>query len=181
MTKRTIQIFLRYLPAVAFIGLWIAYMHMQARPSPDCPAKLSRLGDAIVQYANDNRDAFPPSAADLIVPGRMYVAQSYFRCPKADSRAVPPQSIATDGRMDYLYVYWPDGLKTPRDYPVMYDRRLSNHGGRGIYVLRIEEVVIRSREDRPEVMWDENATWLKKFAKEHPEFDIPLPDDLEDK
>ena len=27
--------------------------------------------------------------------------------------------------------------------------------------------------------WDENAEWLKNFAKEHPEYDIPLPEDVE--
>ena len=34
-------------------------------------------------------------------------------------------------------------------------------------------------EFRPRTIWDENVEWLKKFAGDHPEYDIPLPEDVE--
>lgn len=70
---------------------------------------------------------------------------------------------------DYTYVYWPSGRTgTPPDYPLMYDRRLSNHQGKGINIVTVGK----------KVFWDRNSKWLRKFAQGHPEFNIPLPEDL---
>jgi len=69
---------------------------------------------------------------------------------------------------DYIYVPWTNGFDAPAHYPLIYDRKLANHGGKGINVFTV----------RGEPLWDGNAEWLQKFAREHPDLDIPLPDDL---
>jgi hypothetical protein len=79
--------------------------------------------------------------------------------------------------MDYTYVYWPEGTNTPITYPLLYDRRLSNHAGRGINVLLVQGT--HHRKGAPgTILWDPEADWLKGFAREHPEFNIKLPEDV---
>ena len=81
--------------------------------------------------------------------------------------------------MDYFYVYWPSVTGVYTNYPLMYDRRLSNHGGKGINVLLVD-VVNRYEGIRGPTFWfwDEDAKWLRKFAREHPNVKIPLPEDV---
>ncbi len=115
-------------------------------------------------YAMDHDGAFPPDFASL--------AEDYapnprlYACPS--SGTVPGSITNVDEWMDYIYIYWPEGEKTPTNYPWIYERRLSHHGG-GIHVAPI----------RGPAFWDEGAKWLRKFAEEHPDLDIPIPEDLE--
>jgi hypothetical protein len=70
---------------------------------------------------------------------------------------------------DYTYVNWSkwfSGSNTPPgSFPLVYDRRLSNHGGRAVYIMKIDG----------SVAWDPNANWLKEFAKSPPEYAIQVP------
>jgi hypothetical protein len=69
---------------------------------------------------------------------------------------------------DYVYLNWAALLGTnsiPGNYPLLYDKRMNNHCGIGI---NIQPVAGRR-------FWDFRARWLRRFAAEHPQYDIPLP------
>ena len=121
---------------------------------------------AMKMYALDHNGQFPSNFADL--------AESYARQPKlylCPGSGTPPGSITNvDQWMDYIYIYWPDGEKTPTNYPWVYERRLRHHQGKGIHVAPIDG----------DAFWDEGAEWLQRFAEEHPELRIPMPEDLEE-
>ena len=78
--------------------------------------------------------------------------------------------LGTRDNGNYFFVDWsklPDGPGTsPGKYPLMYDRRLSNHDGRGINILMADG----------SIEWDSNAEWLKKFAADHPSAKFPMPE-----
>ena len=70
---------------------------------------------------------------------------------------------------DYIYINWEPfyGTSTaPAQYPMIYDRSLSNHRGFGVNVLTVGG----------RCFWDFRAHWLRGFAAKHPEYRIPLPD-----
>lgn len=50
--------------------------------------------------------------------------------------------------------------------PLVYDKCLSNHGGRGINILMADGTV----------MWDQNASWLKTFAMDNHAVRLHLPE-----
>jgi hypothetical protein len=67
----------------------------------------------------------------------------------------------------YVYVHWAGPYsQIPKDYPIMYDKSLKNHQGKGINILMADT----------SVFWDRDARWLQRFAAEHPEQKIVLPD-----
>ncbi len=78
--------------------------------------------------------------------------------------------LGTGDSGNYFFLDWsklPDGPGTsPGKYPLMYDRRTSNHDGRGINILMVGGTV----------EWDSNAEWLRKFAAEHPNAKLPMPE-----
>lgn len=79
-------------------------------------------------------------------------------------------TFGTGNNKDYFFVDWskqPELLeKLPSKRPLMYDRRLSNHDGRGINILMVDG----------SIEWDSNAEWLKKFAAQYPNVKLPLPE-----
>lgn len=164
--------------ALAAVFAWFQDMRFQARRDV-CTSRLRSIGCVINMYATeDHNGALPPTISALTF-GHVYVSPALFRCPSKGINAVPPDGSTVDDWMDYLYIYWPEGKNTPKDYPLLYDRRLSNHKGKGICILRIEGIGDAPKLHLPLPIWDENAEWLKKFAKEHPECNIPLPEDLQ--
>jgi hypothetical protein len=55
---------------------------------------------------------------------------------------------------------------TFNEYPLAYDRSMTNHNGRGINILMVQGTI----------MWDANAEWLKIFAAVHPDDKLPIPE-----
>jgi hypothetical protein len=159
------------LALIAFV-MWFA----QRRASfhlTRCQSQLRSIGAVIALYAEYHEGQFPPHMSDLLSWNRM--SEEVFKC--------PPNSVDRHGAgatleesSDYLYVYWPDGMSTPGEYPVLYDRRLSNHGGQGINVL-LRAGVGHPKGDFLPVVWDQNASWLFSFARRNPGHGIPLPED----
>ena len=78
--------------------------------------------------------------------------------------------LGTGDNENYFSMDWsklPDGPGTSHHkYPLMYDRRMSNHDGRGINILMTDG----------SIEWDSNAEWLKEFAAEHPNAKLPIPE-----
>ena len=130
-----------------------------------CVANMGAISIAISTYQMDYDDEFPTFLMDMYPA---YVsALGIFSCPGS-----------TDPESDYIYIHWPSGDKTPDDYPLMYDRLLANHGN-GVLVYRMGTRAYGMWVPRINALLDENAEWLHEFARNHPEIDIPLPEDLE--
>lgn len=155
----------RNLLAVALISLAaIGVLSSCRKPTSlaeqlNCKQQLRSVWSAIALYRHDHSNQWPPNlkSLDKDMVGRLLT------CPgvKANSGI---------GQSDYFYVDWsklPHGQDaTSGKYPLMYDRRTSNHDGRGINVLMLDG----------SVEWDSNAEWLKKFAAEHPSAKLPMPE-----
>ncbi|HOX60211.1 MAG TPA: hypothetical protein PLC99_25320 [Verrucomicrobiota bacterium] len=79
-------------------------------------------------------------------------------------------TLGTGDNKDYYFVDWskqPEPLeKLPSKRPLMYDRRMNNHDGRGINILMVDG----------SIEWDSNAKWLKRFAAEHWDAKLPMPE-----
>lgn len=117
---------------------------------------------AIRSYCEDY-NSFPPNLMSL-VHGNYIRDTRALMCP-----AVHPSLPNGAYRADYTYINWSNYFDTPnkvhQDFPVVYDRALSNHGGSGINIGRVDGGMF----------WDPGATWLRHFAASHPEYDIPVP------
>lgn len=126
----------------------------------NCKQQLRSLWSAIELYRHDHSNQWPPNleSLDKDMVGRLLT------CPGVKTNSGP------GGQSDYLYLDWSkllDGPGTsPGKWPLMYDRRMSNHDGRGVNVLMVDG----------SVEWDSNAEWLKKFAAEHPNAKLPMPE-----
>ena len=116
-------------------------------------------------YSMDHGGAFPSNMTGLADCGAN--SPKLFLCP--GSGTVPGHMANVDEWMDYIYIFWKDGDKTPTNYPWIYERRLSHHRGEGIHVAPVAGPAF----------WDPGAQWLQKFVKEHPDLKIRMPDDLE--
>jgi len=91
----------------------------------------------------------------------------FLHCP--GSKTKPGLLSDADEWQDYIYIDWSryyGAEKVPDDYPLIYDRRLSNHDGKGINVVTVGG----------EVYWDPDAGKLCSFALRHPEYEVPLPE-----
>jgi hypothetical protein len=158
-------------------AIWLQHERERARRI-DCLSTLRSTGWALGLYCEDHNGTLPKNfslMSNLVTTTRLYV------CPW-DSKTPGSWTNITDW-MDYLYVPWPSVTGVYTNYPLMYDRRLSNHGGKGINILLVEGAVHPSSPRYPETFhgqffWDEGAKWLQKFAKEHPDLTVPLPEDL---
>lgn len=143
-----------------------------------CLSILRSTGAAIAMYRLDNNGELPTTFSAM--SNHLHNA-SWYICPKGNR---PPGAWSNiDEWMDYFYLCWPSPAETYTNYPLMYDRRLSNHGGKGINVLLVEQTVNPAIPPSPKTFhgqffWDEGAQWLKTFAREHPQAKIPMPEDL---
>lgn len=139
-----------------------------SRRRQQCRSRLSRSLHMLVWMYEKEHGAFPSKMTALETSADI---RRLFVCGERRGRLGPMSDV--DEWMDYIYVYWPTGEKTPKALPLMYDRRMSNHRGKGVNV-----VLVGSSSTGPGVcFWDRNAEWLKKFDKEHPNVNIPLPEE----
>lgn len=86
-------------------------------------------------------------------------------CPATGRRPMPSEEV--ESWSDYLYVPNLVVGQAPPDSPLVYDRLLANHNGKGINVLLLNGVV----------MWDSGGVWLKEYAAKFPDRGIALPQD----
>lgn len=73
-----------------------------------------------------------------------------------------------DFHPDYIYINWEPFFgsnRPPDDYPIAYDRKMSNHLGLGINIIKMAGFPT----------WDFRGRGLKHFAEEHPEYHLELP------
>jgi hypothetical protein len=144
-----------------------------------CLSSLRSTGWALAVY-RDHYEGFLPPDFSLMSESQILTSPWISVCPK-DKKPGDMKDITK--WMDYIYIPWPRTDGEYAKYPLMYDRRLSNHNGKGICVVLVEQAVCPACPDFPETykgqfFWDEGAKWLQKFAKEHPDLKIPMPEDL---
>lgn len=156
---------------------WLQRRHELALRT-DCRSYLKGAAFQMSTYVARHQGAFPPSISSMSDHGQegMMIALNH-----GFLRSGPPPGTSVEDWLDHFYIYWPEGVNTPDDYPILYDRKLSYHEGKGINVCHVR--VVTGFAGYPvsgdlAFTWDEDAEWLKKFAKEHPEYDIPLPEDV---
>lgn len=145
-----------------------------------CLSTLRSTGSAIAMYRQDHYGSLPPdflAMSNYIGSTRLYVCPWHSKEPGAWTNI--------SDWMDYFYLPWPSVTGVYTNYPLMYDRRLSNHRGKGINILLVEQTVNAYYPAGPDsfhgqFFWDEGVEWLKKFAREHPELRIPMPEDVEE-
>lgn len=148
-----------------------------------CLSTLRSMSLSFRMYCDDNKGNLPTDIS-LLGKGGYLDNKKFFICPW-DGK-IPGDWNNIKDWTDYIYIPWQSTTGVYEKYPLMYDRRLSNHGNKGINVLLVEQIIHpafpTSRESfHGQFFWDEGATWLQKFAKEHPDLNIPLPEGLHKK
>jgi len=163
-------IIMRIKNAASWIGLLIFLMAVGsilwlhgtgAIDRRNCRQQLRSLGAAILQYRSDHEGQIPTGFRAI----NFVSVQVLEKCPGAVS------GDKTGGKEDpdYVFVNWHEWFTItnapPDDYPLVYDRKLSNHHGLGVNVLSV----------CGEVVWDKRAQQLKNFSLQHPEYHLPIP------
>jgi hypothetical protein len=159
----------------AVLGIYYHYVRVHelaARYQYECSMHLVDLWDITMGLAKD-QDRFPEDLTAITkkVPISQYNARWRLHpvlCPGPETPFDP--DTATLDSFGYSYINWSTRsfahiIEVPGDYPLAYDRKLSNHSGRGVFVLQVNG----------RVMWDPGAEWVRDFSVRHPEFHIPIP------
>jgi len=162
--------------SLLLIGVGVGFRRHENEKSRrfECFSVLRSTGCALAMYCQDNGGQLP---TDFSLMGTLISSPRLYVCPW---NSKPPGSWTNINEwMDYYYVRWPSTTGVYAKYPLMYDRHLSNHGGKGINVLLVDVVNRYGGINGPIFwFWDPEAQWLRKFAQEHPETRVPLPEDL---
>jgi hypothetical protein len=159
------------LSAVVLLAIVIARVNRDRVLHPttcerQCIAILKQLTFVVKLYKEDE-GAWPRVTPEFL--GSIFTREnSMYLCKCANS--TPGQWANMLEWMDYAYVDWsqlfPGTNVPPNNYPVFYDRRLSNHSGDGVFVALYDGTVI----------WDPSASYLRSFSLGHPDYPITLPD-----
>ncbi|MGD0207040.1 MAG: hypothetical protein ABSC89_05480 [Verrucomicrobiota bacterium] len=167
---------------VAAAAIWLSHERELSR-RVNCLSCLRSTGWALGMYCQEYNGRLPENFSLM---SNVMSTPFFYVCPwnskTAHSKTRESWTNVTEW-MDYFYVPWPSVTGVYTNYPLMYDRRLANHGGKGINILLVEQAVHPAVPHKPETFhgqffWDEDARWLQKFAKEHPDLKVPLPEDL---
>lgn len=123
----------------------------------ECAGNLTNLYVVINLYRSKNQGSWPKDMRQALLSAGG--TDIFEQCP----------AVGKKGQIDYTYINWSNQTKGPDfdkvGYPMIYDCRLGNHGGRGINILMTDGTII----------WDPGAGWLQRFAENHPADKIPIP------
>lgn len=163
------------------IGIYWAKCQTEKVRISQCLSALRSIGCTLKMYRDDNNGELPPR---LSLMQELISDQKLFICPWGSK--APGEWANISEWMDYVYLPCPSVKGQYAYYPLMYDRRLANHNGKGICILLVDGAVRPASPPQPETyhgqfFWDEGAQWLQKFARNHPECNISLPEDLNKK
>ena len=100
------------------------------------------------RYRLEHDNTFPPDLKTAFWESEMHLAPDspssaiFLKCPGSGTK----QGLLIDAEewQDYIYINWSlyyGAQPVPPDYPLIYDRRLSNHDGKGINVVSVEGAV----------------------------------------
>jgi hypothetical protein len=135
-----------------------------------CQRNLKSMVIAVKTYLSDNDDQFPPSLGAALSNIAFVDINKFAKVLSCPGAAGTPTAAETSAALGYRFIDWSQSFgKTntiPLGFPIMFDRTLSNHGGNGVNIVLLDGTLL----------WDENARWLREFAKKHPEYKLPLPE-----
>lgn len=135
-----------------------------------CQKNIRALENAVKEYTFDNEGRFPASLEDALANIGFDDAKKsahMLRCPGSYSNSTTATDLAS--KMGYVYVDWSKSFDrtnaAPESYPLIYDRFMQNHDGRGVNVISVGG----------EMRWDEGAAWLRGFISQHRGYHLLLP------
>lgn len=178
MMKRTIAFLFCIIALLSCIVFAAGYhakrtYQLVAKYDYECPMHLVDMYDIIMALAREH-GRFPGDLASITnkLPISEYSARWRLHpvlCPGL--QAPFDLKSPTADSFGYAYVDWSSKsfahpAEVPGDYPLVYDRALTNHSGRGVFVLRVNGSVV----------WDPGAEWIRGFSHSHPEFRILSPE-----
>lgn len=139
------------------------------RDRAQCQRNLQSIMAAVKEYPYDNNGQLPKSldeALSNIGFGDVEKTARIIRCPGMTRRVTGTDIGSLTG---YYYINWSKWFgatnSPPASYPLIYDRSLQNHDGKGVNVISVDG----------QIWWDESAARLRSFAAEHREYQLPLP------
>jgi len=141
----------------------LAWRFQTSGARESCYSNLNALSESMSMYAREHSGAFPSNVAPLSAYGSL--GPGVFAC--RGSQRAPGDMSDVDKWTDYIYLSWSTATNA-NNYALAYDRRMSNHQGMGVNVVLVNGVEF----------WDHEGTWLKAFARRHPELKLDLPRDL---
>jgi len=127
----------------------------------NCKQQLRSLWAVLALYRQEHNGQLPPSLENLDtnLVGRLLA------CPGGKLNP----TTRSNYQAGYYYVDWTKHQPQPNfgagKYPLIYDRFMLNHDGKGVNVLMMDG----------SVMWDADAEWLKKFASENTNVTLSIP------
>ena len=161
------------LTAITFVHFQKTLFRIRALSHYECPMRLEELRGLIATWSGGEEGRLPSnldfiSAAFKMTADKRELRLNPLLCPSAQTRISGDRVPANSS--DYIYVdyskQFTNWTNLPKEYPLVYDRRYSNHSEAGVYVMKSDGGVI----------WDRDASWLKSFIKTHPECRIQLPE-----
>ena len=164
--------------AIALTGICVTVVAIKLlSESAQCRRRLLSAYSSIVIYKTQHNGRYP---ADLVAVatfrgaglGELTPSQtnlmltSMITCGGVRAHYVTLTNASQEA--DYVYMHWDQfvGTNYPGNYPLIYDRRMQNHYGLGVNVLLTSG----------ERFWDFRGRWLRKFAREHPEYKLRPPE-----
>ena len=128
----------------------------------NCRGKIECIYAAIMMYSADYGGQFPASIQVLV--DHNYLGMYLFTCPSVRRQRYSFETAYN--QIDYFYIYWPMGYRTPRDYPILLDSSINNHSGNGLNYATVGG----------EVKWSHCGRDIDEFIRVHPQFNRTLPD-----
>ena len=153
-------------------GLVVAFVVVRSFvKAATCRSKLMALKFNMTIYRSDHQGHWPSNlvsvaAATFQADVTNEVVLDRLSCPAAGHYFQGSTDVISDA--DYVYINWEAFFGTnapPPDYPLFYDRRLSNHKGIGVNVVTAASC-----------FWDYHARFLTNFAGAHPNYHLPMPE-----
>ena len=144
------------------------------RYTHECPMRLEEVRGFMQTWALGAGNAYPSDLGPVVLafenmtPERRRARLHPLLCPGSEQDV--SQGNIDASKSDYVYLNWQtrvtNGAVMSGDYPMLYDKRLSNHGGRGVYVMKVNGTVL----------WDAGARWLQSFTASNVSYEIKLPE-----
>lgn len=126
-------------PGIYFIGMPAFYRAKETANRVKCSANMKTIGLAILQYAADNRGAFPARLEDLLLT--QDITSESFVCPSSNDKPAPgatgkeqAQKLTAAGFCSYIYVGRNLRTNASPDTVVLYEP-LNDHKNEGCNML----------------------------------------------
>ena len=148
----------------------IAQYKCKERYRFECPMRMELIYTQILS-TRDSLRGVAVSNLNMTVSGftDTPAARDIFLCPGSSTKPGALRNV--DQWTDYIYVDWSTRYRgsgsVPSDYPMLYDRNTAHHSG-SVFIM----------DCGGRIFWDQDCRWLRRFANEHPGYQLPLPIDM---